>query len=292
MSFGHTLRWIYGLVMGTSTPWLKAKRPSRPEREIELGPNTSLFVGGTANGARSGRWTVNRSAIAFRATHQVATTPWLDSLIAMASPQTQAQSQVRTHEQLQDINGLSVSTFSAAANRAEWRWLFEKLKLTDTTLVAVDKPMHFDESVTGDGPIQLIPYMNAHTGADLVAILENHGVILCGALFSNKIHPLVDPKGPVSVSGWLLALDQIRQRAIELNQRLGRPATLLGEIGEPALFDIPSSTDPLNQFAQYLSDLSNPSFPFNEARTKYDWPELIGQTSLEENFDLLKTNRT
>lgn len=100
-------------------------------------------------------------------------------------------------------------------------------------------------------------------------------IVHLGGLFYNKIHPPLNSTNSKHLKAWVAVLDKF----IELSQ-----ADTLFVPGEGALA---TSADVIN-FKNYLVSLQDPKVSFAECRKNYDWAEIIGLTSLEENFDLCR----
>ena len=122
----------------------------------------------------------------------------------------------------------------------------------------------------------VVPVKDCASHIDLVIFLEKRKILFLGALFYNHIHPVLKPLDGMNVSNWIRNLDSLMSRFQALQII---PAE--GDIGDSAA---------MNEFISYLKALSDPGVEFSECRKTYDWIEIPGQTSLEENFDLLREN--
>ena len=80
----------------------------------------------------------------------------------------------------------------------------------------------------------------------------------------------------MNVANWI--------RNLEVLQARFQPIHII-----PAEGDI-ADHQALLDFISYLKSLSDPKVEFSVCRETYDWIEIPGQTSLEENFDLLREN--
>lgn len=106
----------------------------------------------------------------------------------------------------------------------------------------------------------------------LVATLERRGWVFLGPLFFNRIHPPLSRS--CEIKAWASHLEAL---ATQRPDAKFVPAE--GDIG---------NADDLREFARYLRDLSNHDIEFSACRARYDWREIVGITSLEENFELLR----
>lgn len=88
------------------------------------------------------------------------------------------------------------------------------------------------------------------------------------------MHPPLRMSAGMNMQRWRQVLPELMARF--------QPRTIV-----PAEGDLATAAD-VHEFEQYLSDLSDEKVEFNHCRQKYDWMEIPSQTSLEENFDLLR----
>ena len=134
-----------------------------------------------------------------------------------------------------------------------------------------------EESVIdiGDERVRIVPVGNASTGSDLVVFLEKRAVLFTGALFFNRLHPVI--RAGVDAQDWITKLQKVANR-------------FSPRIVVPAEGDLANSADVV-LFLSYLRDLTNTAVEFSTCRERYDWPEIPNTTSLEENFDLLRARR-
>lgn len=107
---------------------------------------------------------------------------------------------------------------------------------------------------------------------DRIIYLKSHRILFLGRLFSNRIHPVLPARA--HIQRWLGFLKNVGS---DFPYGTGVPAE--GNLGGPLDVDL---------FHNYLRDLSDPNVEFSICRRNYDWTEIPGLTSLEENFDFLR----
>lgn len=270
MTIKEMIRFAYGLFMGTSTPFLKpTKRFLFPILRHDYDANLGLFLGGsgvcgllvgqgealvinTNQGSAASdfrRWVDERAGRGAETVVLSALTPdFAKGLIMFA-----------------DARRIFVGPGSTKALRAELGDLASRAEVVASETVI---------EVAGER-VRLIPYGPAATESDLVAYLEGRQVVFLGALFYNRVHPILRAGPNLKPLEWIRALEEVLER-------FSYAKTFI-----PAEGDVGSRED-VHDFVSYLKDLINPEVSFAHCRERYDWPEIPSYTSLEENFDFLR----
>jgi hypothetical protein len=101
-------------------------------------------------------------------------------------------------------------------------------------------------------------------------------MMMFGALFANRIHPVLKIGVAPRATEWIATLEDLLTR-------------FSPEICVPGEGDIGSGDD-VREFVRYLRALTDDSVEFSECRKKFDWMEIPRTTSLEENYDILRRN--
>lgn len=122
--------------------------------------------------------------------------------------------------------------------------------------------------------LRVIPLGQVHSPADLAVVLETRKILFTGGVFYNRIHPFFHAGIEIDVQAWCRTLQSLLARF--------SPELIVPGEGDLA------RADDVRGFISYLKDLADPSVEFQTCRQSYDWMEIPRQTSLEENFDLIR----
>ena len=106
----------------------------------------------------------------------------------------------------------------------------------------------------------------------VIAFLEKRRTLFLGGLFFHRLHPPLH--SGVDTLAWRAELERLL--------KIYNPEMIIPGEGAPA------TVDGVRDFISYLADLSDPNVDFARCRSLYDWAEIPGYTSLEENFELLR----
>jgi glyoxylase-like metal-dependent hydrolase (beta-lactamase superfamily II) len=126
--------------------------------------------------------------------------------------------------------------------------------------------------------VHLIPIPAASTGSDLVIFLEKRALLFAGPLFYNHMQPVLRAGPGLKPCEWVRTLEELLARF--------QPRHVV-----PAEGDLGTEED-VREFIAYLKALSDPEVEFSYCRSNFDWPEIPGTTSLEENFDLVRGEKS
>ena len=270
MNFKEWVRFSYGFIMGTSTPFLKpSKRHLFPTAWVDIDPELALFMGGSGicgvlqtpierlviNVNRSEAALALRTKINERAYAEVPETIILNSVERDYSEGIGNFKQTKT---------VYVGRASEKDLKANLGGLLENVKQVNIET----------EIQVGGESIYLIPVGPAATESDLAVFFANRSVLFLGPLFFNRIHPVLYPDRGMDIGRWT---EQVEALLARFHPRTVVPAE--GDTG---------SVEDVRAFLAYLKALTDPEVEFSYCRKNYDWPEIPGTTSLEENFDLLR----
>ncbi|MCB0377761.1 MAG: hypothetical protein KDD33_04650 [Bdellovibrionales bacterium] len=126
----------------------------------------------------------------------------------------------------------------------------------------------------GDETVVIEPVEATFSEKDIVVYLKNRKVLFLGGLFYNGIHPIIDSQRGLNPKNWVETLQALVKKY--------QPSHLVPHEGDVC------EAKKLQGFVDYLQSLSDSAVEFSLCREKFDWPEIPGYTSLEENFDLLR----
>lgn len=269
MTVKEWLRFIYGMALGTSVPYIKPnKRYLWPVRLHEVDANCFIYEGGSAN------------SIILRSQDQ--------SLIVNTNS---AEAAEHLHHEIKKrhypaihyvLNSNVYRDFSGGNSLYLEKARYFLPEVTEQMLRQnwPDRPQQIEyvnhEQVLqfGDEKIILVDIKNAASHSDLAIYFERKKILVLGALFYNKIHPVLHPLDGMNIDQWVLELERLMTR---FQPDLVIPAE--GELAKP---------QDVVQFISYLKNFKDPKVEFSECRRLFDWKEIPGQTSLEENFDLIR----
>lgn len=270
MTFKEFIRFAYGLFMGTSTPLLKpAKRYLFRSQKVEWDEGFGLYLGGSCVCGllrnRTEALVINtnqdRAAAEFRQwvnekTGSENLTVVLSSLAADFSGGLGV---------FADAKRILVAAPLERELKIKYGEIAERVEViaTETVLEIAGERVH------------LIPVGPAATGSDLAVFLENRSVFFAGALYFNRIHPVLH--SGFDVERW-------KERLAFLLDRF-HPKWVIPAEGDSG------AESGAREFLAYLRDLTDPTVEFATCRSRYDWTEIPGHTSLEENFDLLREKK-
>lgn len=273
MTFKELLRFTYGLVMGTSTPFLKpSKRFLFPVHRHEVDAHFGLFLGGSGI---CGLLEGNGEALVINTNQGSGATAfrkWVDEKAGRG-----AETVILNSASGDFSRGLALfaDARKILAGPQASQFLGSDFGDLSGRVETVERETKLQ--VAGEN-VLLIPVGPAATASDLVVYLEKHSTLFLGPLFYNRVHPILRAHEGLDVAGWIAKLESLTERFREV------------ETFVPAEGDVANHDDVL-EFIGYLRDLSNPEIEFAECRQRYDWPEIPSMTSLEENFDLLREKK-
>ena len=250
MIFKEWLRFIYGMAMGTSVPYIKpSNRFLWPTAFKKFDENLSLFLGGSCICA---------------ILHDETRCCVINTNSGSAATQLHKYIESLRAPKLTLINTSSANDFSGGNKLYPDTVILEKK--TDKEL---EIDLDFEKCI-------VVPIVNSASKCDFAIYLVKRKILFLGPLFYNHIHPILRPLEGMNVSNWIQNLEALLLRF--------QPEMIVPAEGEPA------GARELGEFISYLRALSSPSVEFSECRKTYDWMEIPGQTSLEENFDLIREN--
>lgn len=265
------LRFIYGMAMGTSVPYIKpTNRFMWPTTFKKVDEQFSLFLGGSC---------------ACGIIHDADNLLLINSNSGKAA--VQLQQSIGQDSKSQKLRILNTSFRQDFLNGNQLHSNVEKFfvpNLNESKLLKEwpNKPETLEKiceertfEIAGEN-VMVIPVSESASQSDLVVFFKKRRVLFLGALFYNRIHPVLHPHDGMNVQNWIRNLEALLLRFQPLQIV---PAE--GEIAEPQA---------LTEFISYLKSLSDPKVEFSDCRKNFDWIEIPGQTSLEENFDLLREN--
>jgi glyoxylase-like metal-dependent hydrolase (beta-lactamase superfamily II) len=270
VTFKEFVRFTYGLMMGTSTQFLKpTQRFLFPILRHDFDSHLGLFLGGSGIcGVLEGQGEVlvintNQGAAAtdFRR--------WVDERAGRGAETVILSSAAADFSRglvlFADARRIFVGPGSSKTLRAELGDLAGRAEVISSETVI---------EVAGER-VRMIPVAPAATESDLVVYLEGRAVVFLGPLFYNRVHPILRPGNSLKPDEWIKTLEEMLERFSQ------------AKVFVPAEGDVGSREDVV-EFIGYLKDLRNPAIEFAKCREKYDWPEIPSYTSLEENFDFLR----
>ncbi len=265
------LRFIYGMAMGTSVPYIKpTNRFMWPTTFKKVDEQFSLFLGGSC---------------ACGILHDADNILLINSNSGKAA--VQLQQSIGQDFKSQKLSILNTSYRQDFLNGNQLYSNVSKFvipNLNESKLLKEwpSKPENLEKTleentfeIAGES-VMVIPVSESASQSDLVVFFKKRRVLFLGALFYNRIHPVLHPHDGMNVQNWIRNLEALLLRFQPLHIV---PAE--GEIAEPQA---------LTEFISYLKSLSDPKVEFLDCRKNFDWIEIPGQTSLEENFDLLREN--
>ena len=259
MNWWFDPRNLYGLLMGTTTDFLKpSRRPHWPTHLHSIDENLKVFLGGTGN---CGVLFSDDKCLLINC-NSGASSARLAQLVAEKKSLT-----------LVGTSGLA--DYIGGANQFQWQEIFLpagfKAKKESFSFNLIEETT---EIPWGDEQVVFIPVKQTFSKSDLIVYLKNRQILFMGGLFYNNIHPIFDRHRGVNFSQWKSYLENICKKY-------------------PSQTIVPHEGDlcgpsELNSFSQYLGALSDPSTEFSFCRQNFDWREIPGYTSLEENFDFVR----
>ncbi len=270
MNFKEFIRLTYGLFMGTSTPYLKPNnRYLFPTHRLEVDGELSLFLGGSAvcgllskgNEALVINTNQARPAELFRA--WVSEKAISQLTVVLSSVDSDFSGGLRQFAEASKI-------FVAEGGKNKLR--HQSLAILESLGEQIEELVSEKVIEVAGERIRLIPVGASASGTDLAVYLETRSILFAGALFYNRIHPILRPD--LDVALWINKFDSLLKR---LN-----PTKIVPAEGDVA------SREEAEKFLDYLRDLTDTRLDFSTCRKLYDWPEIPSCTSLEENFDFLR----
>lgn len=254
--------------MGTSTPYLKpTKRFLYPTATVEIDQKLVLFLGGSGVCAALGG---GNDAILINTNQGVAAKGWQEELakreIATAAPL------VLLSQSAEFSGGVALSADATKIYHAgNLRLPSEQV---NQRFFHVEEELQIE--VSGEA-VQLIPLENCVTGSDLAVFLPSRSMLFLGPLFYNRIHPIVRFGEDLNPEKWIRTLRELMSRF--------KPEIIVPGEGDLA------NADDVEQFISYLVALTDTAVEFSYCRERFDWAEIPSLTSLEENFDMLRSRK-
>jgi hypothetical protein len=287
MTWKELLRFTYGMVMGTSTPYLKpSQRFLFPTGVVELDATTWLLMGGSGICAVvSG----NHETLLINVNRGRAATELHEFL--RTKPGVAESKRLIVLNSLRDDFALGLALFLADP-QIQTRILAAgpKCKLPAATLEVLDSSLHQFEDIDQERTIEwageqivLLPVKTAVSQDGLAVYLKNRSILFLGPLFYNGIHPILVSQGldaravSESIESWIGQVEFLLEK---FNPKSVVP-------GEGDL----TSREGVQNFFAYLRALSDPAVEFSYCRQNFNWAEIPRYTSLEENFELLRSHR-
>ena len=246
--------------MGTTTDYLKrSDRPLWPTKMYRVDDDFSVFLGGTGNCGllQNGNETL--------------------LINCNSGPAAEELFKGLGDSQKTLIVTSNFSDYAEGVNRSP----FEKIYVPEASGIysgvqdvqVLDREL---EILWGDESVCILPVEGGFSKKDLVVYLKNRNVLFLGGLFFNGIHPIIDSERGLDARLWIKTLEDIKHRFY--------PKILVPHEGDLC------GVEKLEEFTAYLKALSDPKVEFSYCRENFDWPEIPGYTSLEENFDQIRKN--
>ncbi len=271
MIFKEWLRFIYGMAMGTSVPYIKpSNRFLWPTALTKIDNQFSLFLGGSCVCGVLG---------------DAEQTILLNTNSGTAAIQLQQIVEHQFKSQRLSIFNTSVAADFFSGNQyfsSAIKFYLPTVSENELRGAWPDRPEHVElileerTFVVGQETFVVVPVTDSSSHCDLAIFLKSRKVLFLGALFFNGIHPILRSHNGMNVGNWIRNLESLYSRF--------QPLKIVPAEGDLA------SPEELKKFIAYLKALSDPMVEFSECRKNFDWIEIPGQTSLEENFDLLREN--
>jgi len=257
VSWWGSFKNIYGLIMGTSTDIMKREdRPHWPTAVHKMDDHFAIQLGGTGNCGilRSGNQTL---------------------LINCGKGSSCRKLHDETYSEEQTFNLIGTSKFSDYIGGRDM-WDFEMVwapeligyNLDQKTATAVDTEI---EIFFAGETLHIIPVRGAFSNADLMVYLEERKTLFLGGLLYNGIHPILDAQRGKDAKLWQ---DALRKALTRWPVETVVPHE--GDLCGPQAAEL---------FLDYLRSLADSEVEFRHCRENFDWIEIPGQTSLEENFN-------
>lgn len=247
------LRLIYGVLMGTSTHYIKkSQRPLLSIEFVECG-GVWLAIGGTHNCGILH----HEGKILLIDTGSLAMASQLKLFIDQRWANAQVTVILQTHHHSEAAGGSEIFSHSAEIYRA--------------AEIPASEPKQI---IFGSQLIELQACPGLCGSSNVIVNLRQARLAFLGQLFFNQIHPILRIEEGIDVKIWTQTLRQLSGRA-GVDHWIGAE----GPLGSKA---------DVMLFADYLRDLSDPNIEFSHCRSRYDWKEIPAITSLEENFELLR----
>jgi len=268
MSWWFSFKNIYGLIMGTSTDWMKPiRRPHWPTTLHKVDDNLSVFLGGSGNcgilSGPDGKLLINCNS---GKSSEVLLKPLVD--------QGQKCTLVATSLFPESIGGFQLMSWERVYGSGNIESAFNRSLSSETSYVSVKDPQKFH---WGDETVHLIPVSSGFSKNDLMVYLEKRKMLFSGGLIYNKIHPSLPRSKNINLEGWVEALKNLMRQ---------EPFTQVQWV-VPQEGDIDSQVI-IKTMIQYLQSLGSHEVEFSYCREHFDWSEIPGHSSLEENFDHLR----
>lgn len=277
MNFKQLAIFIYGLFMGTTVSYLKTHRKSvGPTVVHKLDEGAFVFLGGAGN-CLALRNSQAPSEVLLVDTNMLGAALGLKNSFQREWPAAEVVRIINTHFHRENCEGnelynsaqILVGEVEDSQLQAEWSKSKEELIELNLTKIKEKTEIKF-----GDEFVEIIPFANAHTFCDLVVVLKKRRLIVWGDLFFNQVHPAFRQEHGMNVQNWISAIETVLKEYSDYQMLPGEGNLATG--------------NEVELFVQYLRDLQDVSKEFSYMREHYDWKEIEGYTSLEENFDMLR----
>lgn len=271
MIFKEWIRFIYGMAMGTSVAYIKpTNRFMWPTAIKKIDDRFELFLGGSSvcgilhDHNQVALINTNSGQAAMQLHRYVEKDLRASSLVIFNT--TTSKDFSDGNHLFADVSQFYIPNMSDELLQKEW-------PNYPNTVIKIIEENTFE--ISGETMV-IVPILESASHCDLAIYLKSRKTLFLGGLFYNHIHPFLRPQDGMNVSKWIRNLEALIARF--------QPETIIPAEGDVA------TTAQLKDFISYLKALSDPKIEFSECRRTYDWLEIPGQTSLEENFDLLREN--
>ena|GEM_PF-1768282 len=273
MNLKEALIFAYGVIFATSTPYIKPKKRFLfPTATWKLDQSLTFFLGGSGICARLNE---NGENLIVNTNLGSAADQWRADMTALGgfSGSTLVLNSLNgAFGGVEEVRALEPSRVFAHADATSEDSEFASI-MKDVAITNVEKEL---ELQVGDETVLLIPIEGCATESDLIVFFKKRSVMMFGALFLNRIHPVLKHGVALRAPKWIAALEELLAK---YDPQICVPGE--GEAGSAA---------DVREFIRYLKSLTDPSVEFSFCRQNFDWMEIPRFTSLEENFDILRRN--
>jgi hypothetical protein len=287
VSVGRFFHYAYGLVMGTSVPYLKPVNRFLFKFDSKIiyqsgETKVELLSGGAGNVLlikSAGEVLIvntNLGPVARELAHQFKNWLAARSESGAATPRCRMVVQALTAEFAGGISFWDpfVSEYLYQSKDLSSEARAHRLQDFGIAPSKGREILETEKLQVGEIEVVLRPVERAVTGTDMIVDIESLGLRMFGPLFYRHLHPALRYRSEVSPRRWA--------QELESSQNLDWVKTAVpgeGVAGDARELDI---------FLNYIKTLSTDGVEFSNCRAQFDWPEIPSFTSLEENFDLLQ----
>ena len=279
------LHFIYGAFMGTTIEYVKTNRKEFLSiQSKQLDSNCFLFQGGSGNSflKQSGNKILfidpGYEHIALKLKNIIQNLSLSANSGSNSQIQTQAQTKTQNNTQSDSkphSSGSANSDFLAGKKLYLFHTSASVLRASGAKHYPMAQQIEWDE---GESKLQtlnefgakVLSYKNAQAEQNHVYVFESEKILVLGDLFYNHYHPILQASS--NLAQWQLALEDILNKYPDFQYIPGE-----GELCGSA---------ELIKMIEYVKALQNSELEFAYMRANFDWRELTGFTSLEENFDI------